>query len=69
MSVTPWPSKVTQLTLAWPLVRTKYSGPLVVADACADRTDELHRSNLRDLGAKYADVIDSAEVLERFTSI
>ena len=31
--------------------------PLVVADACADRTQELHRSNLRDLGAKYADVI------------
>jgi maleamate amidohydrolase len=42
--------------------------PLVVADACADRTEELHRSNLRDLGAKYADVIDSAEVLERFAS-
>jgi maleamate amidohydrolase len=42
--------------------------PLVVADACADRTQELHRSNLRDLGAKYADVIDSAEVLERFAA-
>ena len=42
--------------------------PMVVADACADRTEELHRSNLRDLGAKYADVIDSAEVLERFAA-
>ena len=42
--------------------------PLVVADACADRTQELHRSNLRDLGAKYADVIDSAEVLQRFAA-
>ena len=42
--------------------------PLVVADACADRTDELHRSNLRDLGAKYADIIDRAEVLERFAA-
>jgi maleamate amidohydrolase len=42
--------------------------PLVVADACADRTDELHRSNLRDLGAKYADVIDSAEVLQRLAA-
>ena len=42
--------------------------PMVAADACADRTPELHRSNLRDLGAKYADVIDSAEVLVRFAA-
>ena len=40
--------------------------PIVVADGCADRTPELHRSNLRDLDAKYADVVDSAEVLARF---
>lgn len=40
--------------------------PMVVRDACADRTEELHRSNLRDLDAKYADVIDSAEALARF---
>jgi maleamate amidohydrolase len=43
--------------------------PLVVADACADRTEELHHSNLRDLDAKYADVIDSADVLERLNAI
>ncbi|MET0965705.1 MAG: isochorismatase family protein [Nakamurella sp.] len=42
--------------------------PMVVGDACADRTDELHRSNLRDLNAKYADVLDSAEVLARFAA-
>jgi len=40
--------------------------PMVVSDACADRTDELHRSNLRDLGAKYADIVSSDEVLQRF---
>jgi maleamate amidohydrolase len=40
--------------------------PMVVADACADRTDELHRSNLRDLRAKYADIVAVDEVLRRF---
>lgn len=39
--------------------------PMVVGDACADRTDELHRSNLRDLDAKYADVVDASEALHR----
>jgi maleamate amidohydrolase len=38
--------------------------PQVVADACADRTAELHRSNLGDLDAKYADVVELAEALE-----
>jgi maleamate amidohydrolase len=32
--------------------------PLVVRQACADRTDQLHDNNLTDLDAKYADVID-----------
>jgi maleamate amidohydrolase len=41
--------------------------PLVVADACADRTTEFHESNLRDLGAKYADVIDVGEAVAHFT--
>lgn len=40
--------------------------PIVVRDACADRSAELHRSNLRDLDAKYADVVNSSEVLDRF---
>jgi maleamate amidohydrolase len=37
--------------------------PQVVRDACADRTPELHEQNLRDLDAKYADVVDIAEAL------
>ena len=32
--------------------------PQVVRDACADRTPDLHEQNLRDLDAKYADVVD-----------
>ncbi|MGN6524120.1 MAG: isochorismatase family protein [Actinomycetes bacterium] len=31
--------------------------PMVVAEACGDRLPEFHESNLRDLGAKYADVV------------
>ncbi len=37
--------------------------PIVVADACADRTTELHRSNLADLDAKYADVVGLQDAL------
>jgi maleamate amidohydrolase len=37
--------------------------PQVVRQACADRTPELHQQNLRDLDAKYADVLDLAEAL------
>jgi maleamate amidohydrolase len=39
--------------------------PQVVRQACADRTPEVHESNLTDLDAKYADVIDLAEALDR----
>lgn len=35
--------------------------PMVVADACGDRTPALHESNLYDLAAKYADVVTSEE--------
>lgn len=38
--------------------------PLVVADACGDRTAELHAQNLRDLDAKYADVVGLDDALE-----
>lgn len=38
--------------------------PLVVREACADRSPALHENNLADLDAKYADVIDLAEALE-----
>ncbi len=39
--------------------------PQVVHDACADRTPELHEQNLRDLDAKYADVVDAQRALAR----
>ncbi|MGU3293730.1 isochorismatase family protein [Williamsia sp. M5A3_1d] len=32
--------------------------PIVVADACGDRTPEIQAANLMDLQAKYADVVD-----------
>jgi len=35
----------------------------VVRQACADRSPELHASNLADLDAKYADLDDLAEAL------
>ncbi|NMI01441.1 isochorismatase family protein [Pseudonocardia acidicola] len=37
--------------------------PQVVRQACADRSAELHTSNLTDLDAKYADVVDLPEAL------
>lgn len=42
--------------------------PLVVADACGDRTPELHEQNLRDLDAKYADVVGLDEALAHLRS-
>ncbi len=38
--------------------------PQVVAEACADRSPELHAQNLRDLDAKYADVTGLEDALE-----
>ena len=32
--------------------------PIVVSDACGDRTQAIHDANLLDLQAKYADVVD-----------
>ena len=37
--------------------------PQVVRQACADRTPQLHESNLADLDAKYADVVGIDEAL------
>jgi maleamate amidohydrolase len=39
--------------------------PLVVRQACADRSTALHDNNLADLDAKYADVIDLDEAVAR----
>lgn len=36
--------------------------PIVVADACADRGSHVHGSNLRDLGAKYSEVVLAQQV-------
>jgi maleamate amidohydrolase len=41
--------------------------PIVVADACGDRTAAVHDANLFDLGAKYADVTTVAEAVTHFT--
>lgn len=38
--------------------------PIVVSDACGDRDERVQRANLFDLAAKYADVVESPEVLE-----
>ncbi len=35
--------------------------PLVVADACGDRTAAIHDANLADLAAKYAEVVDEED--------
>jgi maleamate amidohydrolase len=42
--------------------------PLVVSDACADRSAAYHDSNLRDPDAKSADIIDVAEALARIAA-
>ena len=42
--------------------------PLVVRQACADRSAALHDNNLADLDAKYADVIDLDEAVTRLRS-
>jgi maleamate amidohydrolase len=39
--------------------------PLVVRQACADRSPALHENNLADLDAKYADVVDLEEAVTR----
>jgi maleamate amidohydrolase len=37
--------------------------PFVPRDACADRSAAVHEGNLFDLQAKYAEVVDTAELL------
>ena len=38
--------------------------PIVVRQAVGDRSEIVHEANLFDLDAKYADVVDEAEVLD-----
>ena len=43
--------------------------PLVVSDACGDRDKRIHDANLFDLGAKYADVVTTAQVRDYWSSL
>ncbi|PBC39391.1 isochorismatase [Rhodococcus sp. ACS1] len=43
--------------------------PQVVRETCADRSPELHESNLRDLDAKYADVCHLDEAIARVSAL
>lgn len=40
--------------------------PMVVADACGDRTTTIHHANLADLAAKYADIVDVEAAVAEF---
>ena len=42
--------------------------PMVVAEACGDRLPEFHESNLRDLGAKYADIVSLEDACKHLAS-
>lgn len=42
---------------------------MVVEEAVGDRDERPHRANLFDLGAKYADVVSEAEVIDYFDSL
>ena len=39
--------------------------PMVVAQACGDRTAAVHDANIFDLGAKYADIVSLTEAADR----
>lgn len=43
--------------------------PLVVADACGDRTAAIHDTNLADLQSKYAEVVDESTAAAYLRSI
>ncbi|HSQ99601.1 MAG TPA: isochorismatase family protein [Sphingomicrobium sp.] len=43
--------------------------PLVVRDACGDRDPAIHNANLFDLGAKYADIVTSEQILDYLRSL
>ncbi|OZD12590.1 isochorismatase [Rhodococcus sp. 06-156-3C] len=43
--------------------------PQVIRETCADRTKEVHESNLADLDAKYADVCHLREAITRIDAL
>ena len=42
---------------------------IVPADCCGDQDIEAHDSNLRDVGRRYADVVDLQRVLAHIESL
>jgi len=43
--------------------------PVIIEDACGDRDAEVQRANIFDLGAKYADIIQSDDALSYLSSL
>ncbi len=43
--------------------------PLVVEDACGDRDDRVHKANLFDLSAKYAEIVTTDAMIAYFGSL
>jgi maleamate amidohydrolase len=43
--------------------------PIVVAEACGDRTPAIHDANIADLAAKYADIATIEEAITRFGTL
>jgi len=42
--------------------------PLVVEDACGDRDEGVHKANIFDLGAKYADIVTTDDIVSKIRS-
>ena len=42
---------------------------IVVDDCCGDPMQELHEANLKDMGRRYADIKQSADVLDYFEQV
>ncbi|GAA5964473.1 hypothetical protein JCM21900_002387 [Sporobolomyces salmonicolor] len=63
--VKKYPSGFFGTTLASELVTRGVDTVVVVGSACGDRTAEIQNANLFDMDAKYADVVEEAEAVEK----
>ncbi|MGH3067492.1 MAG: isochorismatase family protein [Streptosporangiaceae bacterium] len=43
--------------------------PIVIGEACGDRSAAIHQANLADLRAKYADIATISDACARFSGI
>lgn len=43
--------------------------PFTIADACADRSESIHNQNLRDLGMKYSEILDTDQAIASLNKI